>query len=85
MLPLWLNCPGDPASSHPVGNVSVAFSAGSLLTLQVLTNPTYMEDHLGVLDEEVAAGEVPLPQLPTHKQVGATMSSLLSSCCAVVN
>lgn len=55
------------------------------MVLQVLTNPTYMEDHLGVLDEEVAAGEVPLPQLPTHKQVGATMSSLLSSCCAVVN
>lgn len=40
-----------------------------LLCLQVLTQPVYMEDHLGVLEEEVSAGLVPLPQLPKHKQV----------------
>lgn len=45
-------------------------AAGPCAVAQVLTNPTYMEDHLGVLDEEVAAGAVPLPQLPAHKQVG---------------
>jgi hypothetical protein len=36
---------------------------------QVLTNPAYMEDHLAVLNADLAAGEVPLPQLPKHKQV----------------
>lgn len=44
-------------------------SAGVLHDTQVLTNPSYMEDHLAVLDEDIAAGAVPLPQLPTHKQV----------------
>jgi hypothetical protein len=29
-----------------------------------------MEDHLAVLNEQVAAGLVPLPELPQHKQVG---------------
>jgi hypothetical protein len=37
--------------------------------LQVLTNSVYMEDHLAVLDEDIAAGAVPLPLLPRHKQV----------------
>jgi hypothetical protein len=38
--------------------------------LQVLVNPVYMEDHVGVLEEEVKAGLVPLPTLPQYKQVG---------------
>lgn len=46
-------------------------SAGVLHDTQVLTNPSYMEDHLAVLDDDIAAGAVPLPQLPTHKQVRA--------------
>lgn len=37
--------------------------------LQVLVNPVYMEDHVGVLEEEVKAGLVPLPTLPQYKQV----------------
>lgn len=52
----------------------------SRVFLQVLTDPTYMEDHLGVLDEEVAAGEVPLPQLPMHKQVRAGTHTRLLTC-----
>jgi hypothetical protein len=39
--------------------------------LHVMGCPTYMEDHLGALEEEVQAGMVPLPQLPKHKQVSA--------------
>lgn len=38
--------------------------------LQVLHEPAYMEDHVGVLEEEHAAGQVPLPSLPKYKQVG---------------
>lgn len=39
-------------------------------TVQVLTNPVYMEDHLALLEDDIAAGAVPVPQLPKHKQVG---------------
>jgi hypothetical protein len=39
---------------------------------QVLAQPAYMEDHLAVLDEQVAVGLVPLPHLPQHKQVRPT-------------
>jgi hypothetical protein len=31
-----------------------------------------MEDHVGVLEEEVSAGLVPLPTLPKYKQVRRT-------------
>lgn len=56
---------------------------------QVLTSPTYMEDHLAVLDEDISAGAVPLPQLPMHKQVGrscnvscaSTLTALLACKC----
>lgn len=37
--------------------------------LQVLSQPVYMEDHVGVLEEEVTAGLVPVPALPKFKQV----------------
>lgn len=37
--------------------------------MHVLTAPTYMEDHLAAVEEEIAGGLVPLPQLPKHKQV----------------
>lgn len=39
--------------------------------MHVLSCPTYMEDHLGLLEDEIAYGLVPLPQLPKHKQVRA--------------
>lgn len=41
----------------------------STAVLQVLRDPVYMEDHAGVLEEEVNAGLVPLPTLPKYKQV----------------
>lgn len=37
--------------------------------MHVLTCPTYMEDHLGAVEQEINSGQVPLPQLPKHKQV----------------
>jgi len=37
--------------------------------MHVMTQPEYMEDHLGALEDEIACGLVPLPQLPKHKQV----------------
>eukprot|EP00775_Hariotina_reticulata_P011533 gene11533-11676_t len=36
--------------------------------MHVMTRPEYMEDHLGALEDEIACGLVPLPQLPKHKQ-----------------
>lgn len=42
---------------------------GMLFMLQVLQEPSYMEDHVGVLEEDHAAGQVPLPSLPKYKQV----------------
>lgn len=43
--------------------------------LQVLVNPVYMDDHVGVLEEEVKAGLVPLPTLPQYKQVCHTCNA----------
>lgn len=46
-----------------------------LVHAQVLSQPVYMQDHVALLEEEVAAGMVPLPQLPKHKQVRAALTS----------
>ncbi|KAF6263367.1 hypothetical protein COO60DRAFT_458910 [Scenedesmus sp. NREL 46B-D3] len=36
--------------------------------MHVLGCATYLEDHLGALEEDIQEGLVPLPQLPKHKQ-----------------
>lgn len=47
--------------------------------LQVLCQPVYMEDHVGVLEEEVNAGLVPVPALPKFKQVSFTTALLATT------
>lgn len=37
--------------------------------MHTVSCPTYMEDHAAALEEDIANGQVPLPQLPKHKQV----------------
>lgn len=54
--------------------MNVAGCLQMLVTVQVLREPVYMEDHVGVLEEEVSAGLVPLPVLPKYKQVRGTGS-----------
>lgn len=49
--------------------------------MHVLTCPTYMEDHLAAVEEEIGNGLVPLPQLPKHKQVVPLWSCKLCMRC----
>lgn len=66
-----LRAPTEASSAVNLCHKMIVLGAACkpLLCLQVLAQPVYMEDHLGVLEEEVSAGLVPLPQLPKHKQV----------------
>jgi len=52
---------------------------------QVLTQPAYMEDHLAALDEDIAAGAVPVPTLPKHKQVSSMYNDSLQALCNLLH
>jgi hypothetical protein len=50
--------------------------------MQVLSNPVYMEDHGAALEDEIACGLVPLPQLPKHKLVSCRGCLSRAACTA---
>lgn len=56
-----------------------SFCVVRVVLTQVLTHPAYMEDHLAVLDEDIAAGAVPVPTLPKHKQVSSMCNNSMQA------
>jgi hypothetical protein len=61
--------PANNRHGRPLSAFIFMCSCHARHALQVLSQPVYMEDHVGVLEEEVTAGLVPVPALPKFKQV----------------